>query len=198
MDPHPPFFFNGWYFVIRTATLSLTGFIALIILLRGSGKRTLSKMNVFDFVFVVAVGSVFAASIIEKDVTLVEGMVSLGVLVGVQAILAKIAVYSRTFEKIINGEPALLLSKGKFIESALKKERVTKEEVRGAIRSEGITRVEDVDAVIIENDGSLSVAWLSKREDARGSDPGPGALPEGSSLVDAKDPKGRKPRGTAS
>src|SRR3954466_5995322 len=123
---HAPFFFNGWYDIGRTVTLSIIGFTALIIMFLVSGKRTLSKMNVFDFVFVVAVGSVFAASIIEKDVTLVEGMVSMGVLIGVQAILAKIAAHSRAFEKILNGEPTLLLSKGKFIDRALKKERITK------------------------------------------------------------------------
>ena len=55
------------------------------------------------------------------------------------------------------------------------KERVTEEEVRGAIRAEGVTRVEDVNAVTMENDGTLTVAWMSKK-------------PGETSLVDAKDP----------
>jgi uncharacterized membrane protein YcaP (DUF421 family) len=162
MDPHPPFFFNGWYFVGRTATLSLVGFIALFTMLRLSGKRTLSKLNVFDFVFVVAVGSVFAASIIDKDVTLVEGCVALAILIGTQVVLAKIAVYSRTAERIINGDPTILFEKGEFLHREMRKERVTEEEVRGAIREEGVRRIEDVDAVVLENDGSLTVAWKGK------------------------------------
>jgi uncharacterized membrane protein YcaP (DUF421 family) len=173
--PHPPLFFESWYNVGRTASLAVIGFAALIILLRVSGKRTLSKMNVFDFVFVVAVGSVFAATITSKDVTLVEGLTGLVTLVGFQAILAKIAAHFPRAEQIINGDPALLLSKGKFIHRALRKERVTEEEVRAAIRAKGINRVEDVDAVILENDGTLSVAW-----EARG--------PGHSSLVDASTP----------
>jgi uncharacterized membrane protein YcaP (DUF421 family) len=173
--PHPPFFFESWYNVGRTTSLAIIGFAALIILLRVSGKRTLSKMNVFDFVFVVAVGSVFASTIISKDVTLVEGLCALTALVGFQTILAKIAAHFPRAEGIINGDPALLLSKGKFIHSALRKERVTEEEVRAAIRAKGINRVEDVDAVILENDGTLSVAWEAK---------GPGH----SSLVDAQTP----------
>jgi uncharacterized membrane protein YcaP (DUF421 family) len=180
MHEHAPLFFTNWYDVGRTAALSVMGFLAMIILLRSSGKRTLSKLNVFDFVFVVAVGSVLASTIMDKTTTLLEGLVSLTVLVTLQMILAKIAVYSRTAERIINGEPALLLSKGRFVEKALRKERVTKEEVRAAIREQGITRVEDVDAVVLENDGSLTVA--SERK-------GPGS----SSLVDAKDPDGAKP-----
>src|SRR3954464_243476 len=179
---HTPFFFESWYNVGRTVTLSVIGFAALITMLRVSGKRTLSKMNVFDFVFVVAVGSVFAATIISKDVTLFEGFSALVSLVGFQAILAKIAAHSRRAERIINGDPVLLLSKGRFIHSALKRERVTEEEVRASIRSKGVNRVEDVDAVILENDGTLSVAWESR---------GPGQ----SSLVDAVRPSDSRREG---
>src|SRR3954468_19279358 len=108
MHEHAPFFFDGWYNVGRTVTLSALGFLALMIMMRVSGKRTLSKLNVFDFVFVVAVGSVLAATIIEKDVTLVEGSLSLATLIGIQVVLAKLAAYSHTAERIINGAPTLL------------------------------------------------------------------------------------------
>ena len=176
---HTPFFFESWYNVERTVTLSIVGYAALFTMLRISGKRTLSKLNVFDFVFVVAVGSVFASMIVSKDVTFVEGVAAMGTLMLIQLLLAELAARFPTLERIINGEPTLLLSNGKFIPEALKKERVTEEEVRGAIRGEGVTRVEDVNAVTMENDGTLTVAWMSKK-------------PVTSSLVDtpeAKDPK---------
>jgi uncharacterized membrane protein YcaP (DUF421 family) len=173
---HAPLFFNGWYSIGRSALLALLGFIALILILRVSGKRTLSKMNVFDFVFVVAVGSVFAGSMIDKDTTLLEGLTAMTTLVIVQRILSAIAVRSERFEMLINGEPTLLFSRGKFLQHALKKERVTEEEVRAAIREQGITRIEDVDAVVIENDGELTVAYNEKK---RGD----------SSLVDATPPE---------
>ncbi len=177
--PHPPFFFESWYNVVRTVTLSIIGFAALMVLLRGSGKRTLSKLNAFDFVFVVVVGSVFASTIISKDITLVEGVAAMTTLIVIQVTLAELAMRFSTVERIINGKPTLLLSQGKFIPRALKKERITEEEVRGAIRAKGVNRVEDVDAVILENDGSLSVAWEAK---------GPGR----SSLVDATVPEGAR------
>lgn len=181
MIPHSPFFFESWYNVGRTVTLSIIGFLSLIALLRVSGKRTLSKLNVFDFVFVVAVGSIFAASIMEKDVTLIEGIAALATLVGMQIGLAELAARSEFAERIINGEPALLLSHGRFIPRALKRERVTEEEVRAAIRAKGVTRVEDVDAVVLENDGTLTVAWTSKESGAK------------TALVDAKTATGDKP-----
>ena len=178
---HAPFFFDGWYNIGRTVMLSVMGFAALIVMLRVSGKRTLSKLNVFDFVFVVAVGSVFAATIIEKDVTLVEGMFALATLIAIQVLLAEIAARSELADRIINGHPTLLFSHGKFIPRALKRERITEGEVRAAIREKGITRVEDVDAVVLENDGTLSVSWESKR-------------PGETSLVDARVPGGGRGR----
>ena len=169
----------------RTAALTTVGFLGMIVMLRMSGKRTLSKMNVFDFVFVVAIGSLLAATIIEKDVTLSEWFVSVTILLFIQFALAKIACYSKTAERIINGEPALLLAKGEFIHKSMRKHRITEEEVRAAIREKGVNRVEDVDAVVLENDGNLTVAWEGH---------GPGH----SSLVDAKDADGRRPKLTRS
>jgi uncharacterized membrane protein YcaP (DUF421 family) len=172
---HTPFYFESWYNVERTVTLSIVGFAALFIMLRVSGKRTLSKLNVFDFVFVVAVGSVFASMIISKDVTLIEGIAALATLIGIQMLLSWLAAKYPSAERIINGAPTVLLSQGKFVPGALRKERVTEEEVRGAIRAEGVTRVEDVDAVTMENDGTLTVAWMSKK-------------PGDSSLIEQEDP----------
>jgi uncharacterized membrane protein YcaP (DUF421 family) len=181
MQEHAPIFFDNWYYVWRAVLLSVVGFSATMTMLRVSGKRTLSKLNVFDFVFVVAVGSVFAAMLVEKDVTLVEGLAALATLITIQVSLAKLAVYSPTAERIINGAPTLLFSEGKFIPHALRKERVTEEEVRAAIREEGLTRIEEVDAVVLENDGTLTVAWQSTK---------PGA----SSLVDAEVPPDERKR----
>jgi uncharacterized membrane protein YcaP (DUF421 family) len=113
--------------------------------------------------------------IISKDVTLIEGIAALATLIGIQMLLSWLAARYSTAERIINGVPRVLLSNGKFVPGALRKERVTEEEVRGAIRSEGVTRVEDVDAVTMENDGTLTVAWMSKK-------------PGDSSLVDPVNP----------
>jgi uncharacterized membrane protein YcaP (DUF421 family) len=96
--------------------------------------------------------------------------------------IAELAARSELAERIINGEPALLLSHGRFIPRALKRERITEEEVRAAIRAKGVTRVEDVDAVVLENDGTLTVAWTSKEPEG-----------EKTALVDAASPAGDKP-----
>lgn len=169
---HSPLFFEGWYNVGRAAVLAFLAFVALMILLRLSGKRTLSNLTAFDFVFIVAVGELLAHTILSKEVTLAEGLGAIVTMIVFQFVVAKIAQRWEAAEKFINGEPTLLFAHGKFLPRALKKERITESEVRAAIRLQGVTRVEDVKAVILETDGQLSVAWESK---------GPGS----SSLVDA-------------
>ncbi len=60
----------------------------LIVMLRISGKRTLSKMNAFDFVVTVALGSTLATVFLSKDVVLAEGLLELALLIGLQWIVA--------------------------------------------------------------------------------------------------------------
>jgi uncharacterized membrane protein YcaP (DUF421 family) len=60
----PKIFFDGWVKLGRSLVLAVLACGALVFLLRVSGKRTPSKMNVFDFVFVVALGSTLATTIL--------------------------------------------------------------------------------------------------------------------------------------
>ena len=59
--------------------------------------------------------------------------------------------------RIVKSEPSLLLYRGRFLVESLRKERVTEEEVLSAIRAGGHARVEEVEAVVLETDGSFTV-----------------------------------------
>jgi uncharacterized membrane protein YcaP (DUF421 family) len=58
---------------------------------------------------------------------------------------------------MITGEPSLLLFRGQFLQGALRRTRLTEEEVRAAVRLQGLPAIEEVEAVVLETDGSLSV-----------------------------------------
>ncbi len=77
-------FFDGWTAVLRTIVTGLVAYICLIALLRVSGKRTLSKMNAFDWIVTVSLGSALASILISKDVALAEGITGLMVLIALQ------------------------------------------------------------------------------------------------------------------
>jgi|TARA_R100001143_G_scaffold2035_6_gene4862 uncharacterized membrane protein YcaP (DUF421 family) len=150
-------FFSGWSTLIRTLVIGILAYINLIVLLRISGRRTLSKMNAFDLIVTVALGSTFATILLNRDVSLAEGTLALALLIGLQYLVTWSSVRVGWVRKLVTGEPALLLYQGQMLSSAMRVARVTEDEVRSAIRSSGSSSIDDVEAVVLETDGSFSV-----------------------------------------
>lgn len=150
-------FFESWYGIWRITVVGVLGYIGLITVLRISGKRTLSKMNAFDLIITVALGSTFASLILSKDVPLAEGLFALLLLICLQFVIAWSSVRFSIVENIVKSEPTLLFFQGNMLNGALRSQRVTAGEVKGAIRNQGIGQLSEVEAVILETDGSFSV-----------------------------------------
>lgn len=150
-------FFENWDNLWRVLVVGSLAYVSLVVLLRVSGNRTLSKMNSFDFVVTIALGSTFSSILINKDVTLSQGLIAIGLLIGFQYLITWLSVRSRYFSKTVKTEPTLLLREGCFLREALSKVRVTEDEVRSAVRQKGWGGLEEIEAVIMETDGSLSV-----------------------------------------
>ena len=168
-------FYDGWEGLARTIVVGALAYATLVVALRGSGKRTLSKMNAFDLIVTVALGSTLATVLLSKDVALAEGVLALALLIGLQFAVTWSSVRARWVRQLVTGEPQMLLRRGAFLAAALRRARVTEDEVRAAVRSAGLCDLESVEAVVLETDGSFSVV--------RGSD-GTGA----SSLADVRSP----------
>ncbi|WP_423246908.1 DUF421 domain-containing protein [Salinicoccus bachuensis] len=132
-------------------------YLSLVVLLRVSGKRTLTKMNAFDFIVTIALGSILASIITSKDITLAQGITAFLVLVIMQYIFTKLSVKSQAFSNLIKSQPALLYYNGEFLTQNMKKERVLEIEIRQAARSSGKDDMAEVMAVVLETDGSISV-----------------------------------------
>ena len=157
-------FFEDWSGIIRILIVGVFAYVALIIYLRVAGKRTLSKWNAFDFVVTIALGSTLATVIISKDVSFAEGILALALLVGLQFVITWLSVRFKWMENLVKAEPTLLFDKGEFLSHAMKRQRVAEGEVRMAIRAKGIAAVEEVEAVVLETDGSFSVINKSKTD----------------------------------
>lgn len=150
-------FLNDVNDLTHTVVVGILAYIAIIFLLRISGKRTLSKWNSFDFVVTVAFGSLLASTILSNQTSLIRGILGFGLLIFLQYIITFLSVHSSIVQKLVKGDPTLLLYKGEFQNPALRKERVSQGEVLAAIRAQGIASVENVEAVVLETDGSFSV-----------------------------------------
>lgn len=150
-------FFDDWSALARTAVIGVLAYAGLIVLLRLTGKRTLSKMNAFDFVVTVALGSTLATILLSKDVSLAQGMLALAMLVGLQFIITWLSVRVRWVRRLVTGEPSLLPYRGEVLSESLRRARVTEDEIRAAVWAEGLAALETANAVILETDGSFTV-----------------------------------------
>ncbi|MFN2426645.1 MAG: DUF421 domain-containing protein [Candidatus Binatia bacterium] len=150
-------FFSGWESLLRTLVVGVLAYVTLVIFLRISGKRTLSKMNAFDLIVTVALGSTLATVLLTKDVALAEGALAFALLIGLQFIVTWSSVRARWVRQLVTGEPLMLLYRGEFLPGALRQARVTEGEVQAAVRSAGIGSLGEAEAVVLETDGSLSV-----------------------------------------
>jgi uncharacterized membrane protein YcaP (DUF421 family) len=150
-------FFDNWETLFRTLIIGVLAYASLVMLLRISGRRTLSKMNAFDMVVTVALGSTLATILLNRDVALAEGVLAFALLIGMQYLVTWSSVRMPWVRKIVTGEPALLVYEGKLLPSALKRARVTEDEIHSAVRSAGRQTFEQIKAVVLETDGSFSV-----------------------------------------
>ncbi|WP_423188778.1 DUF421 domain-containing protein [Alkalibacterium sp. f15] len=143
--------------VFKLIAISVVSFIAIVFILRASGKRTLSKMNAFDFIVTVALGSVLATTIVNYKESFWSGILTFTMLVGLQYVFTWLSVHFKPVRAILNSEPSLLFYDGVFKDENLKKERVNKVELKQAIRKAGYVSFDEISAIILESDGTLTV-----------------------------------------
>jgi len=106
-------FFSGWSTLVRTLVIGVLAYINLIVLLRISGRRTLSKMNAFDLIVTVALGSTFATILLNRDVSLAEGTLALALLIGLQYLVTWTSVRAGWIRKLVTGDQPCCSIKGK-------------------------------------------------------------------------------------
>ena len=149
--------FNNWADIGRTVLVGALDYFALVLLLRISGKRTLSKMNAFDLIVTVALGSTLATILLSKDVALAEGITAFCTLIGLQFVVAWLSVRSQKISQLVKAEPTLLVHNGEMCRAAMRRERVVESEIHAAAREGGANDLSEIQALVLETDGSFSV-----------------------------------------
>ena len=148
--------FGTWSGVLRVLVVGTLAYAGLVVVLRITGKRTLSKMNAFDFIVTVALGSALASTMLSKSTPLAEGLAGMTLLVLLQYAVTWASVRSDRFQDFVKAKPTILLHRGEWQRTAMRQERVTQEDVLAALRTQGTTVI-DATTVVLETDGSLSV-----------------------------------------
>ncbi|MDQ3886657.1 MAG: DUF421 domain-containing protein [Actinomycetota bacterium] len=149
--------FDSWSQVGRVVAVGAAAYLTLVVVLRLSGKRTLAKLNAFDLVVTVALGSTLATILLDTTVSWFDGATALAVLAALQFAVAWSTVRLRRARSIVTARPTLLLRDGVPHHEMLRQQRVSVDELRQAVRSSGAGDLRAVAAVVLESDGTLSV-----------------------------------------
>ena len=150
-------FFDGWDRIGTLVVAAIAAYVVLIVVLRTSGKRTLSKLNAFDFVVTIALGSVLATVVLSRSVPLAEGMLAFVLLAGLQFVVASLSLRSGLLRQLMKSSPTAVLIDGQPQHDALRDERITLDELAQAVRKHGAGSFADIELVVLETDGTLSV-----------------------------------------
>jgi len=150
-------FFNGWQPLIHIAFVGLTGYVALILFLRLSGKRTLSRMNAYDMVMTMALGSVLTKAMLTQEQSIVETVFAIALLIFFQFTVSFAAFRWRWAAFLAAPSPTVLYHDGRFLQDALRRERVRQSEVEDTVKEKGLLDMAMVDTVILAANGEVSV-----------------------------------------
>jgi uncharacterized membrane protein YcaP (DUF421 family) len=159
--------FDSWAGLGRVLLVGPLAYVALVAILRISGKRTLTKLNAFDLVVTVALGSTLATVLLSKSVALAEGILAMALLVFFQFAITWLSVRSRGFRDLVKSEPTLIMHQGEFLDGALRAQRITRDEVMAALRSDGVMDASQAAAVVLETDGTIAVIKGAEHEAAK-------------------------------
>ena len=139
-------------------------YVAVIVLTRIAGPRSLAKMSSFDVAATVAVGSTVAATALAST-PLTNGIVALFLLYGLQYLVATLR-RRDALSGAVDNRPLLLLADGRVLEGNLRHARVSREELWSQLRLTGVHRRDQVRAVIMETTGDISVLRAGEPLDA--------------------------------
>ncbi len=149
-------FFDSWSGLLRVVLVGVPAYVLLIAMLRVAGKRSLAKLNAFDLIVTIALGSTLATVLLSSKVALAEGLAAMALLLVMQFTVAWATSRSAKVEDLVKAEPALLYRHGPLY-AAMRRERVSSDELLQVARREGHADLAAVTAIVLESDGSFSV-----------------------------------------
>lgn len=155
--------FDSWSDLVRVVLVGGAAYVTLVLVLRVTGKRTLAKLNAFDLVVTVALGSTLATILLNTSVSWADGAVALLTLAALQWLVALVGSRWPAARSAVTSSPSALLLEGRILRDELVRQRVSVSEVLQAVRSSGNGDLDDVAAVVLETDGTLSVIPRSQR-----------------------------------
>ena len=147
-----------WVFVLRATAI----YALVMVLVRVSGKRAVGQFTPFDLVLLILIGNAVQNGINGGDNSLTGAAIMATTLIALNYAVAYVTSRNRKVEKFVEGVPVLLARDGQLFEAVLRRELVSREDFREALRMNGVDDVAEVELALLETNGSISV--VKKRD----------------------------------
>lgn len=153
-----------WVDAARVVVSSIVFYIAVLLLVRYLGQRTLATLSSFDIAAIIALGAVIGRAILGDTPTLVAGLLGITTLFALQAATGLIR-RNRKAAKIVNSPAVVLMAGPLILDENLKRTHIVVSEVQTRLRLAGIRSLEEVACVILEPTGQISVLRRGEKID---------------------------------
>ncbi|HEX6299788.1 MAG TPA: YetF domain-containing protein [Acidimicrobiia bacterium] len=128
----------------------------LWLVVRGTGKRSLSELTPLDLLLLVVIGDMAQQGVTQEDMSITGAVMTVSVFVAWTLLADAVARRSQSAERLLAGEPVIVLSNGEPLTDRLDRERLTVKDLAEAARVEGISDLGDVEFAVLETDGKFS------------------------------------------
>lgn len=157
--------------VLMVTWRSVAGFLALLILMRISGKQQVAQMTVFEFVLAITLGSLASDLSVQTNDPFLPILLGLTIWTVLGLLLSAASVHRRRWSKIMHGEPTILVENGHILEENLRKSPyMTIDDLLMLLRGKGAFELREVEYAVHELDGTLSVLKKSQNRAVRPGD----------------------------
>ena len=134
----------------------------LLVVFRISGKRTLSQTTSFDLVLLLIISETTQQAMVDNDHSITNGFLLIATLVGTSILLAALKQFFPKLELLLEGQPVIVVNKGKLLHDVMNKVRVDEEDILFAARMlHGLERIDQIKYAILERDGEISIVPAS-------------------------------------
>lgn len=151
-------------FIVLIRTIIL--YALVICTVRLMGKRQISELQPYEFVIAMMISDLAALPMQDTRLPLILGIIPIVTLLFIKNILSFIQLKSQKSRKIIEGEPSILICRGKINFNNLKKEQINLDELMEEIRLAGYFDLNDIEYGILENNGQMSFLTSNNKQES--------------------------------
>lgn len=144
--------------IIETISLSIISLIVLFILTKMMGYRQISQLSMYDYIIGITLGSIAGEMVVLSDfedmIRPLTGMIIYTLFTIALSLLSR---YSLSFRHFIEGNPLTLYQNDQILSQNLSKAKIDINEFLMQLRIQGYFDLTQLDQVILETNGHISV-----------------------------------------